>query len=308
MEVVRGVFRRCAYVLIPMSIVLYKYYPHLGRAYHPIDGELTITGVTTNKNSLGLICFVLGLFILWEIILVWKTRQLRIDKTYLTVQIVIFLMIAWLIGTIDSFTSTVSLGFGSTVMLATAFGSNRSRVRHAWVFFGAALCLVVGVTLMSGSSWFVSVMEQIRGKGTFGGRIGLWADLIGLSGRSEWIGTGYDSYWLGERLEILWNKYWWRPTEAHNGYVETYLELGLIGVFLLAGVILSGWRKVRTRLISEPEIGPLLVGLFCAVLAYNTMESAIKLSNFLWAVFFLVSAGYGGLGWADTSKEKGAPE
>lgn len=305
-EAIRRVLRRCAYILIPMSIVLYKYYSYLGRAYHRYTGELAITGVTTNKNTLGLICFALGLLILWEITLVWKTRKSGIDKTYLSAQIVVFVMVVWLLATIDSFTSSISFGFGSMVMLATAFGSTGSRTRRAWVCFGTALCLAIGVTL--GGPYIASMGDELRGKDTFGGRISFWPELVNLMGGSEWIGVGYDSYWLGDRLGILWTRYWWWPTEAHNGYVEIYLELGLIGLFFLAGVILSGWRKVRARLLSWPEIGPLLAGLFCAILAYNTQETAFKLSHFLWAVFFLTIAGSDGLAKeADTTQEKGTP-
>jgi exopolysaccharide production protein ExoQ len=54
------VFRYVAYILLPASIVLIKYYPHLGRQYHGHFGGMMITGVTTNKNSHGLSAFSPG--------------------------------------------------------------------------------------------------------------------------------------------------------------------------------------------------------------------------------------------------------
>ena len=44
MEALKTILRRCAYVLIPLSIVLYKYYAHLGRSYGRWTGELIFTG------------------------------------------------------------------------------------------------------------------------------------------------------------------------------------------------------------------------------------------------------------------------
>lgn len=75
-DAIKTLLRRFAYVLIPLSIVLYKYFPAMGRSYHRWSGELMITGVTTHKNELGLLCLICGLFFLWNML---STRR---DKTY----------------------------------------------------------------------------------------------------------------------------------------------------------------------------------------------------------------------------------
>src|SRR5713101_6808038 len=61
-EAVETLIKRCAYVLIPLSIVLIKYYPNLGKSYSEWTGAAYYTGVTTNKNMLGYLLFVFGLF------------------------------------------------------------------------------------------------------------------------------------------------------------------------------------------------------------------------------------------------------
>lgn len=41
------------------------------------------------------------------------------------------------------------------------------------------------------------------------------------------VGAGYESFWLGTRLDIAWNAFPnFRLREAHNGYVELFLNLG----------------------------------------------------------------------------------
>jgi len=51
-----SLLRRCAYVLIPFSVVLIKYYPALGRQYGRWSGIEMWIGVTNQKNSLGILC------------------------------------------------------------------------------------------------------------------------------------------------------------------------------------------------------------------------------------------------------------
>jgi len=43
-EAISSVVKRCAYTLIPMSIVLYKYYPGIGRVYDRWNGKVIVTG------------------------------------------------------------------------------------------------------------------------------------------------------------------------------------------------------------------------------------------------------------------------
>ena len=59
--------RRCAYILVPLSIVLMKYYRDLSVGYNPWTGQEVLVGVTTDKNALGRLCLISGLFALWEL-------------------------------------------------------------------------------------------------------------------------------------------------------------------------------------------------------------------------------------------------
>ncbi len=50
-EATTTVLRRIAFMLVPLSILLIRYYPELGRSYHM--GNLMVTGVANQKNGLG---------------------------------------------------------------------------------------------------------------------------------------------------------------------------------------------------------------------------------------------------------------
>src|SRR5438128_579043 len=47
-EALIRLMKRCAYVVVPVSILFSKYYPELGRGFTPW-GAATRTGITTNK-------------------------------------------------------------------------------------------------------------------------------------------------------------------------------------------------------------------------------------------------------------------
>ena len=92
------------------------------------------------------------------------------------------------------------------------------------------------------------MLEAAGRDATFTGRTGLWETLL-QEPINPLIGVGYASFWLGERLERFWAMYPTSPPiEAHNGYLEVYLNLGLIGVCLLAGVLWRGLRTTRSRM------------------------------------------------------------
>ena len=57
----RRFFSRAGFIILPASVLLIKYFDGLGRGYDGFTGEAMNIGVTANKNSLGVITFVLSL-------------------------------------------------------------------------------------------------------------------------------------------------------------------------------------------------------------------------------------------------------
>ena len=69
---------RVGFVLLPTSLLLIKYYGDLGRASSP-DGGMNNTGVTTNKNTLGVVLLVISLGALWHLITIVRDKH-RADR------------------------------------------------------------------------------------------------------------------------------------------------------------------------------------------------------------------------------------
>ena len=71
---IKRLFSHLGFVLLPISILIIRYYIRLGRSYGPL-GTAEYSGVTGNKNLLGLLTMICGLCILWEFLLLWRERK-----------------------------------------------------------------------------------------------------------------------------------------------------------------------------------------------------------------------------------------
>src|SRR5262249_24610187 len=74
-EAVGVVLRRLAFLLLPLSVLFIKYYPGLGRDYKA-SGAPMFTGVGHQKNDLGLMCLLAGIYVFWELLQWRRSRRL----------------------------------------------------------------------------------------------------------------------------------------------------------------------------------------------------------------------------------------
>jgi len=93
---------------------------------------------------------------------------------------------------------------------------------------------------------------------------------------SNWLlGTGYESFWLGERLYQVWVATGF-VTQAHNGYLEVYLNLGLVGLCILVFLLLSSYRRICKSFTHSAVLAPLVLASWTLALFYNITEAAFK--------------------------------
>jgi exopolysaccharide production protein ExoQ len=282
---VKKFLARTAFLLIPASVLLIKYYPELGRYYDQWVGTAYYGGVTGDKNMLGCICMVLGLGIVSRVldVLPKDTRQ---PRTLLALGVV-FAMILWLFSLADSATSVACFIVGAA--LITVLGLSR-RARPARVHLIVAVIVGIAIVSYTFQDVFAFVVQSLGRDTSLTGRTDLWNELLGIS-TQPWLGAGFESFFLGGRLELLWRKYWWHPNEAHNGYLETYLTLGVVGLALLGVLVVTGYRNVMSVYRTDPGTGALRLAFLVVALIYNVSEAAFKVMNPLWIVFlFAVTA------------------
>jgi O-antigen ligase len=294
---ITAAIKRCAYVLIPLSLLFCKYYENLGRTFDPW-GQAFYTGVTVDKNMFGYLLFAFGLFF----VAAFMSRRdphrnernrLRSEQV---INILFLVMIGWLLQIANSKTATVALTLGIVLIVALRFATVR---RHFWAYALAAILLV---TVSNELLPIRSVVAEASGRdATFTGRTGLWETLL-QEPINPLIGVGYASFWSRERLTRLWAMYPNSPiTQAHNGYLEVYLNLGLIGLCLIAGVLWRGLRTTRSRVavflsMSETHNDRIFrtfgIAYSAAYLFYNVTEATFQGLNFLFVIFLTLAFHY----------------
>jgi O-antigen ligase len=97
---------------------------------------------------------------------------------------------------------------------------------------------------------------------------------------------------MGQRMQRLWNLHWWKPTQAHNGYLETYLNQGLLGVTVLAIVLFGTFWSIRHALLTDFKVGRLRLAYFVAILLYNYSDYTFTAPHLIYFVFFLIAMEY----------------
>jgi exopolysaccharide production protein ExoQ len=291
---ITAVIKRSGYVLIPLSFLFCRYYQDMGRTFD-VWGRSYYTGVTLDKNMFGYLLFAYGLFFASAAMRAFcqdsPSRATR--RTDLVFYALLLAMIAWLTPLANSKTSLIALIIGIAVVLALQFSKVK---RHLWSFLITAIIIAaISQALFSVKG---EVLEAAGRDATFTGRTRIW-QIVLSEPINPLLGTGYASFWLGERLQRIWNLYPRNPLiQAHDGYLEIYLNLGVVGLALLGGVLWTALRNARRRLgAADYETGNLDDSLFqtfgmayvFAYLIYNVTEATFLGNNFLFIIFLLVA-------------------
>ncbi len=275
---------RTGFVLIPVSLLLIKYYPDLGRTYSPWSWVPVPVGVTTNKNTLGMTCLLLGLGSVWRFLETYREEKSRHRTRALIAHGTLLIMVFWLLWIANSATSFSCFILASGLMVAMNLRlvSRKLSIVHLLVASEVALAIFALFADSGGG-----LLETVGRDPTLTGRTEIWHQVLDLQ-TNPLFGTGFESCWLGPRLQKMWSMPWWHPNEAHDGYIEVFLNLGWTGIVLLGVLIATGYRNAIRSLRSDREIGKLRLAYFVVVVIYNCTESAIRIMNPVWIFFLMI--------------------
>jgi exopolysaccharide production protein ExoQ len=285
---IRRLLNRVAFVLLPVSILFIKYYPAWGRDFHPNGAgaawQPSYVGVTTSKNLLGMITLLLGLGSVAFVFQAYRRRKVTGKSGPLIAQCALLGMVIWLFWMVNSATAMSCFLMAGGLIAVT----NLHRLGRKPATVHLLVAAAVSISLIS--LFLAPVMLGTLGRdSTLTGRTDIWILALGMAG-NPLVGTGFESFWLGTRLEKVWNLYRFHLQEAHNGYLEIYLNLGWIGVALLASLLITGYRNLIAAFRRDPETASLKIAYFLVAIIYNLTEAGFRSQNPTWILFLLAIA------------------
>jgi len=82
---------------------------------------------------------------------------------------------------------------------------------------------------------------------------------------------------------------------AHNGYLEVYCDLGLIGVCLILLILITGYRRVCKAVKRDPELGSLFLAYIATGSIYSLTEAGFRTLTLTWTFLLLSIVGASGV-------------
>jgi exopolysaccharide production protein ExoQ len=189
--------------------------------------------------------------------------------------------------------SGLLLSRSSTSILATAFagwlmwmlaGMPKPLRRYTPYIVTVFACLVVAyalavLQLVPGlSTILLGPVMAITGKDmTFSNRSLIWDIIKEHAQYHPLLGTGFGAYWTGAVPEspsyVFFSRMYFWPSEAHNGYLDVYNDLGVVGLLVLMGFLVFFVRQALQLFRADRAQGILYLGLFFQQAVNNLSES-----------------------------------
>jgi exopolysaccharide production protein ExoQ len=280
-------FSRVGFVLLPASILMLRYYPLLSHGYDDWGMQMN-TGVTTNKNMLGVSAFVLTLGASWQVLRLLRRKDAPDRRRHLLAQGTLLCFGISLLFDAHSATSGACFTLGVTIMVLTSLQMFRGRAGMVHALVACILLCSSLVVLLGGRD---AAAKAVGRKADLTGRTEVWAMLIPMV-PNPILGAGFENFWFGPRLEKLRHSEddgsFRNFNEAHNGFIEVYLNLGLIGVGLIGLILFRGYSNATALFRDDPTIGCLPLAYLLTATIYSITEAGFRMGHPMW--FFLLFA------------------
>ena len=164
--------------------------------------------------------------------------------------------------------------------------------------YTVALPFFITASLVGGSVAMLLVDNAETILGTFGrdltltGRTDLWAAVFEKIWQRPWLGYGYGGFWrgLGGESADVWGVVRWEAPHSHNGFLDLWLDLGLLGLLTFAlSFIILGLRAVAWVRQNKTAEGLWPLAYLTFLLLANLTESSLFRQNFLWVLYVAIT-------------------
>lgn len=238
------------------------------------------SGVFWEKNAFGMNMAKSAHLSLFAAIFVPKRRFFWLGAFGLGVMLV-------LLSTSKSSLLALVLAVGGMISLYLI--RQGPRVAIPLVYFG----VVFAVALMLGIEFFPKFMFGLIGRDpSLTGRTDIWGALMTQIQHRPWLGYGYGVFWLHEDGPAYWVRQiteWEVPT-AHNGWLETWLSIGLVGLVSFSLAYASALIAALRLLLKGQAAYWALISTLVFLLFSMSESNILQQNNLGWILFAATAA------------------
>jgi exopolysaccharide production protein ExoQ len=259
---------------VVLSLVFFAASPNLARMP---DG--TMRGIFLHKNSLGW----------YASILILVATAVLIDGSLGLRRTSFILLIAGLVCLAASGSMTATIATASAYCLI-GFYSILWRIRG--ITRGAAVMIFLQMTVVLVvllHEFLIPALEALGKDATLTGRVPLW-ELVDHEIANHFLfGFGYQAFWTEANPEAwaIWSKIRWMAPHSHNGFRDTILSFGVVGMTLFLLMVLRAVCQGAVLQCRNHQYGWLWPNVFMImVLVMNLTESLFLMQNESISVLF----------------------
>jgi O-antigen ligase len=150
------------------------------------------------------------------------------------------------------------------------------------VFLAAIAAAGFALFLSSGAG----ILQQLGRNPTLTGRTLIWKAVLAQP-INPLVGAGFESFWMGNRMESVWSMSQRGIQQAHDGYLELYLNLGWIGLALLGMLIVTGYWRGMALYRRDAHAGRLRIAVLTAAVLFGFTEAGFRMLSPDWFGFLL---------------------
>lgn len=158
------------------------------------------------------------------------------------------------------------------------------------LLFGSIMAMTFAAVI--GWAYFPLLAELVGRDPTLTGRTEIWQQVWIAILKHPFVGYGFSAFWQGmkgESYNIILAVHF-VVVHAHNGFLEIWLELGGLGLFVFFMSYFRAWRKQWPILLSE-KIGSAywMVFVLLLIMLYDLDENTLMIFNGLYWVLYVAA-------------------
>jgi exopolysaccharide production protein ExoQ len=241
-------------------------------------------GIYVHKNVMGKV-MVVGAIVFW--ILATNSKQ----KSWLT-------WLDWMGLGLSFCLIVLSKSSSSIINCITVLALVPIYHALSWRYYVMVPTLITAIAIGGGLSlWFstnaATLLDGIGKDATLTGRADMWPYIIEMIEKHPWLGYGYNGFWgdADAPSAYVWAAAKWMPPNSHNGFLDLWLELGLLGVVVFTigfgQTILRTLVWVRTH--KSRESLWFLLYLTNLVLSNLSESSLLNRNDIFWLLYVSAS-------------------